>query len=171
MKCSRARSNQTTSSQDALRQVTVTNPGFSRCSTLRYAIQRHDKQRVVSLPRPLRGHACRWKQGRTDGYRPRRYRPHPFSAGATVSPLGRRYQANSDVHVATLPPVGREHDGTHIRLIGNDALSGVYPREAKPFSPSRPNTPDHPDKFIVKRHGRPHTHLPEGSLYLRKRPA
>src|ERR1700728_3616491 len=32
--------------------------------------------------------------------------------------------ANTDVHVATLPPIGREQDGTSIRVIGSDAISG-----------------------------------------------
>jgi predicted alpha-1,2-mannosidase len=47
-----------------------------------------------------------------------------FPQGQPSHLLVKGTSANTDVHVATLPPVGREHDGTHIRLIGNDALTG-----------------------------------------------
>lgn len=32
--------------------------------------------------------------------------------------------ANSDVHISYLPPVGREHDGSQIKVVGNNAVSG-----------------------------------------------
>jgi predicted alpha-1,2-mannosidase len=47
-----------------------------------------------------------------------------FPQGQAARLLVNATSANSDVHVATLPPVGREHDGTHIRVVGNDAISG-----------------------------------------------
>ena len=47
-----------------------------------------------------------------------------FPQGQPSHLLVNATSANTDVHVATLPPVGREHDGTHVRLVGNDAISG-----------------------------------------------
>jgi len=47
-----------------------------------------------------------------------------FPQGQASRVLVNATSANSDVHVASLPPVGREHDGTRIRVIGNDAVSG-----------------------------------------------
>jgi predicted alpha-1,2-mannosidase len=48
-----------------------------------------------------------------------------FPQGQASRILLKGTSANTDVHVATLPPVGREHDGTRIRVIGNDAVSGT----------------------------------------------
>ncbi len=48
-----------------------------------------------------------------------------FPEGQASRLLVNATSANTDVHVATLPPVGREHDGTHVRIIGNDAISGA----------------------------------------------
>jgi predicted alpha-1,2-mannosidase len=47
-----------------------------------------------------------------------------FPQGQVSRILVKGTSANTDVHVATLPPVGREHDGTRVRIIGNDAVSG-----------------------------------------------
>ena len=47
-----------------------------------------------------------------------------FPQGQAARLLVNATSANTDVHVASLPPVGREHDGTHIRVAGNDAISG-----------------------------------------------
>ena len=47
-----------------------------------------------------------------------------FPQGQASRILVRGTSANTDVHVATLPPVGREHDGTSIRVMGNDGVSG-----------------------------------------------
>ena len=47
-----------------------------------------------------------------------------FPQGQPSHLLVKATSANTDVHVATLPPVGREHDGTHVRLVGSDAISG-----------------------------------------------
>jgi predicted alpha-1,2-mannosidase len=47
-----------------------------------------------------------------------------FPPGQASRLLINATSANTDVHVATLPPVGREHDGTSIRVIGSDAISG-----------------------------------------------
>lgn len=47
-----------------------------------------------------------------------------FPQGQPSRLLVKGTSANTDVHVATLPPVGREHDGTHIRLIGQETLVG-----------------------------------------------
>jgi predicted alpha-1,2-mannosidase len=47
-----------------------------------------------------------------------------FPQGQASRLLVNATSANTDVHVATLPPVGREHDGTSIRVIGNNGISG-----------------------------------------------
>lgn len=47
-----------------------------------------------------------------------------FPQGQPSRILVKGTSANTDVHVATLPPVGREHDGTRIRIIGNNAVAG-----------------------------------------------
>jgi predicted alpha-1,2-mannosidase len=47
-----------------------------------------------------------------------------FPEGQASRLLVNGTSANTDVHVATLPPVGREHDGTSVRIIGSDAISG-----------------------------------------------